>query len=368
MLAFILLAVNLIFAPHNPYMEKNSAFECGFSSFLGQNRTQFSVSFFIFALLFLLFDLEILLVYPYLVSAYTNGVYGLAVMLMFLLALTLGFAFELGKKALFIDSRQMSNVPTKAKPSYISKVSANVSPSLHIGKRHYSSSSNKDNLIREMLIVSSRQILLALLPCLLVCSFLYLIIVYVLGLTCFIPCISFILISLLQLIHYTSNFYYISKARASSSTSIKPYSNNEFAQELFLEIGLYLCCLIDLVKLLVSLIMLPIGVLLATTVASKIKSALLSTLANTPYYRTLENAYYKMGLFYLLDMLALHIHYFMIRNVLNILCFCFFCIYGVYIDFIPFSLFIISVRTTVLFYSILYIYKSRYIFKNPVVF
>lgn len=105
-LALILLAVNFIFAPHNPYQEKDSAFECGFSSFLGQNRTQFSISFFIFALLFLLFDLEILLVYPYLVSAYTNEIYGLVILLVFLLALTLGFAFELGKKALSIDSRQ----------------------------------------------------------------------------------------------------------------------------------------------------------------------------------------------------------------------------------------------------------------------
>jgi len=106
-LAIILLAVNLIFAPHNPYQEKDSAFECGFHSFLGQNRTQFSISFFIFALLFLLFDLEILLVYPYVVSAYVNGIYGLVIMLIFFLALTLGFAFELGKNALKIDSRQM---------------------------------------------------------------------------------------------------------------------------------------------------------------------------------------------------------------------------------------------------------------------
>ncbi len=45
LLAFILLAVNLIFAPHNPYKEKDSVFECGFHSFLGQNRTQFSISF-----------------------------------------------------------------------------------------------------------------------------------------------------------------------------------------------------------------------------------------------------------------------------------------------------------------------------------
>jgi len=93
LLAIILLAINLIF-------------ECGFHSFLGQNRTQFSISFFIFALLFLLFDLEILLVYPYVVSAYTNGIYGLMIMLIFFLALTLGFAFELGKNALKIDSRQ----------------------------------------------------------------------------------------------------------------------------------------------------------------------------------------------------------------------------------------------------------------------
>ena len=112
-LSFVLLAINLILAPHNPYQEKDNAFECGFSSFLGQNRTQFSISFFIFALLFLLFDLEILLVYPYLVSAYTNSVYGLSIMLIFLLALTLGFAFELGKKALSIDSRQISNVAIK---------------------------------------------------------------------------------------------------------------------------------------------------------------------------------------------------------------------------------------------------------------
>src|SRR5881394_330256 len=105
-LTFILLAINLIFAPHNTYQEKDSPFECGFHSFLGQNRTQFSVSFFIFALLFLLFDLEILLIYPYSVSSYTNDAYGLMVMLLFFVLLTLGFIFELGKNALSIDSKQ----------------------------------------------------------------------------------------------------------------------------------------------------------------------------------------------------------------------------------------------------------------------
>lgn len=105
-LSILLLLINLVLAPHNPYQEKDSAFECGFHSFLGQNRTQFSVSFFIFALLFLLFDLEILLVYPYSVSGYNNDVYGLVIMMIFFILLTLGFAFELGKNALTIDSKQ----------------------------------------------------------------------------------------------------------------------------------------------------------------------------------------------------------------------------------------------------------------------
>jgi NADH-ubiquinone oxidoreductase chain 3 len=112
-LALILLGINIYFAPHNPYQEKNSAFECGFHSFLGQNRTQFSISFFIFALLFLLFDLEILLVYPYIVSAYSNGIYGLIIMLIFFSILTLGFVFELGKNALKIDSRQITSFQIK---------------------------------------------------------------------------------------------------------------------------------------------------------------------------------------------------------------------------------------------------------------
>jgi NADH-ubiquinone oxidoreductase chain 3 len=124
-LAILLLAINLILAPHNPYQEKDSVFECGFHSFLGQNRTQFSVSFFIFGLLFLLFDLEILLVYPYSVSSYTNDIYGLVIMMVFFVLLTLGFVFELGKNALTIDSRQTSyiNVDISTPHAFVSGLS-----------------------------------------------------------------------------------------------------------------------------------------------------------------------------------------------------------------------------------------------------
>ena len=111
-LGLVLLGVNFLLAPHSPYEEKNSAFECGFHSFLGQNRSQFSISFFIFGLLFLLFDLEILLIYPFAVTAKVNDIYGLSFMLIFFLLLTLGFVFELGKQALKIDSRQTTQTPS----------------------------------------------------------------------------------------------------------------------------------------------------------------------------------------------------------------------------------------------------------------
>ena len=99
-LAILLLSINLILAPHNPYQEKDSAFECGFHSFLGQNRTQFSISFFIFGLLFLLFDLEIVLLYPLCVSQYNNDSYGSFIGVLFIFVMSLGFIFELGKNAL----------------------------------------------------------------------------------------------------------------------------------------------------------------------------------------------------------------------------------------------------------------------------
>jgi NADH-ubiquinone oxidoreductase chain 3 len=108
-LTLLFLVLNFALAPHNPYQEKYSIFECGFHSFLGQNRTQFGVKFFIFALVYLLLDLEILVIYPFGLSSYENGVYGLIVVLLFTGIITAGFVFELGKNALKIDSRQSYN-------------------------------------------------------------------------------------------------------------------------------------------------------------------------------------------------------------------------------------------------------------------
>src|SRR6476620_1466432 len=105
-IALLFVIINFALAPHNPYQEKYSIFECGFHSFLGQNRTQFGIKFFIFGLVYLLLDLEIISIYPYGVSEYDNGIYGLAIVLIFTIIITIGFVFELSKNALKIESRQ----------------------------------------------------------------------------------------------------------------------------------------------------------------------------------------------------------------------------------------------------------------------
>jgi NADH-ubiquinone oxidoreductase chain 3 len=123
-IAILFLAINFIFAPHNPYQEKYSIFECGFHSFLGQNRTQFGVKFFIFALVYLLLDLEILLTYPFALSEYVNNIYGLLVTLGFIGIITIGFVFELGKSALKIESRQnlaVNNIKPSRTVAYLAK-------------------------------------------------------------------------------------------------------------------------------------------------------------------------------------------------------------------------------------------------------
>src|SRR6188768_2106368 len=105
-IAFLFLAINFILAPHNPYQEKYSIFECGFHSFLGQNRSQFNIKFYIYAFLYLILDLEILLIFPFAISMYINDIYGLIIILIFIIIVTIGFIFELGKGALKLDSKQ----------------------------------------------------------------------------------------------------------------------------------------------------------------------------------------------------------------------------------------------------------------------
>lgn len=94
-LIFILLLLNFLLAPSNPDSEKLSIYECGFTSVYGQTRQIFHIDFKIFALLFLVFDLEIVLLLPLSVCLYEVGFYGFFVAVGFFLFLTLGFLFEI---------------------------------------------------------------------------------------------------------------------------------------------------------------------------------------------------------------------------------------------------------------------------------
>jgi NADH:ubiquinone oxidoreductase subunit 3 (subunit A) len=107
-LVLILLALNLILAVHKPDSEKLTPYECGFTPIYGQTRSQFSIHFYIVAILFLVFDLEILLLYPISVTLYQVSTYGFTIAILFFLVLTIGFVFELGKGVLkFTDHKSI---------------------------------------------------------------------------------------------------------------------------------------------------------------------------------------------------------------------------------------------------------------------
>lgn len=75
-LVVILLVANLLLAVHRPDSEKVTSYECGYNTIPGQTRERFSISFFLTGLLFLIFDLEILLIFPYASCAYSIQSYG----------------------------------------------------------------------------------------------------------------------------------------------------------------------------------------------------------------------------------------------------------------------------------------------------
>lgn len=105
-LVIIVLGLNLLLAIHKPDTEKLSPYECGFTPIYGQTRAQFSIHFYIVAILFLVFDLEILLLYPVAVTLNQVSSYGFTIAIIFFSVLTIGFIFELGKSVLkFTDHK-----------------------------------------------------------------------------------------------------------------------------------------------------------------------------------------------------------------------------------------------------------------------
>ena len=96
-IGFIL--INFISSPNNPDPEKLSAYECGFDAF-DDSRMEFDVRFYLVAILFIIFDLEIAFLFPWAITLGEIGVFGFWSMMIFLAVLTIGFIYEWKKGAL----------------------------------------------------------------------------------------------------------------------------------------------------------------------------------------------------------------------------------------------------------------------------
>ena len=98
-LSFGFIIANYLAAPSNPDPEKLSAYECGFEAF-DDSRMEFDVRFYLVAILFIIFDLEIAFLFPWAISLGSIGALGFWSMMIFLSILTVGFVYEWKKGAL----------------------------------------------------------------------------------------------------------------------------------------------------------------------------------------------------------------------------------------------------------------------------
>lgn len=98
-LSFVMVVLPLIAAKLRPNPEKLSPYECGFDPF-GDARGKFDVRFYLVAILFIIFDLEVAFLFPWAVALKDIGLLGFWSMMVFLGVLTIGFIYEWNKGAL----------------------------------------------------------------------------------------------------------------------------------------------------------------------------------------------------------------------------------------------------------------------------
>ena len=99
---FLPMGVSRLTGTYNPNAEKLSEYECGFPAF-EDPRSQFDVRFYLVAILFIIFDLEVAFLFPWAVAFGGLGWYGFWSMMVFLGVLTVGFIYEWRKGALEWD-------------------------------------------------------------------------------------------------------------------------------------------------------------------------------------------------------------------------------------------------------------------------
>ena len=95
----IAIAAGKVLAPNKPDERKNSPYECGFEAF-EDSRMKFDVRYYLVAILFIIFDLEIAFLFPWAVVLDEIGVFGFWAMMLFLGVLVVGFIYEWKKGAL----------------------------------------------------------------------------------------------------------------------------------------------------------------------------------------------------------------------------------------------------------------------------
>lgn len=98
-MALVMVVIPFVLNRPKPDKEKLSAYECGFEAF-GDARNQFDVRFYLVAILFIIFDLEVAFLFPWAVALGDLGVFGFWSMMLFLGLLTIGFIYEWKKGAL----------------------------------------------------------------------------------------------------------------------------------------------------------------------------------------------------------------------------------------------------------------------------
>ncbi|MGB1006803.1 MAG: NADH-quinone oxidoreductase subunit A, partial [Thalassobaculaceae bacterium] len=98
-LAVVMALGSMVIGPSRPDSEKLSAYECGFEAF-NDSRGQFDVRFYLVAILFIIFDLEVAFLFPWAISLGDVGMFGFWSMVLFLGVLTVGFIYEWKKGAL----------------------------------------------------------------------------------------------------------------------------------------------------------------------------------------------------------------------------------------------------------------------------
>ena len=101
-LSVLFIVLSTLFAPKKPDPEKLSAYECGFNAF-DDARMKFDVRFYLVAILFIIFDLEVAFLFPWAVAFGQLGAFGFWSMMVFLAVLTIGFIYEWKKGALEWD-------------------------------------------------------------------------------------------------------------------------------------------------------------------------------------------------------------------------------------------------------------------------